>query len=553
MPLKFEKHFTPNEMPAIWGSPAKPDFPNKIRLIYGIGFVVALVTASLQNNLIIAYIPYLQGDYGFTPTQGACVTAAYYMGNVWTTIMLFRLRQHFGLKIFFICIFVGLLLSQFLELMYSNFSVVIFARFIGGVVGGGINVLTIYYALEMLPPKQRYLLFPISIGLIQIGSVLSRFIVAYFSISDYPHLMLYFEAGICIIAFCVSLLIELPPSQIDKAFLLEDSSIVFYALATAICCFIFSVGNIVWWHHSYIAYGLCIAIVSFGIFFLIEFFKKRPFINLKFLTNIQLIEVALAAAFVHMCLAEQSTGATGLFKNVLGFSDYQLMDYYGILTLGALCGGIACIMIYHYERSHGMILFAAFLIPLGSFLSTKLSIDMLPSNLYLWQFLIAFASVFFIGPLMVNGIILGYARRINHLVTFAAIFTFSQGVFGLLGSAIIGFFIQTQTMQHIQNLLNHSFQANNLIQRFKGDFYEELNKQAGILAYGDLFFYIGVIGACIFLVLASRYVYFKLLSSNSIQRELNILKTKSINSNLKTAQFLEKLNNKETKSIRRIQ
>lgn len=154
MPLKFEKHFTPNEMPSIWGSPAKPDFPNKIRLIYGIGFVVALVTASLQNNLIIAYIPYLQGDYDFTPTQGACVTAAYYMGNVWTTIMLFRLRQHFGLKIFFICIFVGLLLSQFLELMYSNFSVVIFARFIGGVVGGGINVLTIYYALEMLPPPQ---------------------------------------------------------------------------------------------------------------------------------------------------------------------------------------------------------------------------------------------------------------------------------------------------------------------------------------------------------------------------------------------------------------
>ena len=201
MPLKFEKHFTPNEMPSIWGSPAKPDFPNKIRLIYGIGFVVALVTASLQNNLIIAYIPYLQGDYGFTPTQGACVTAAYYMGNVWTTIMLFRLRQHFGLKIFFICIFVGLLLSQFLELMYSNFSVVIFARFIGGVVGGGINVLTIYYALEMLPPKQRYLLFPISIGLIQIGPVLSRFIVAYFSISDYPHLMLCFEAGICILLF----------------------------------------------------------------------------------------------------------------------------------------------------------------------------------------------------------------------------------------------------------------------------------------------------------------------------------------------------------------
>lgn len=29
MSLKFEKHFTPNKMPSIWGSPAKPDFQTK--------------------------------------------------------------------------------------------------------------------------------------------------------------------------------------------------------------------------------------------------------------------------------------------------------------------------------------------------------------------------------------------------------------------------------------------------------------------------------------------------------------------------------------------
>ncbi len=178
---------------------------------------------------------------------------------------------------------------------------------------------------------------------------------------------------------------------------------------------------------------------------------------------------------------------------------------------------------------------------------------MLPSNLYLGQFLIAFASVFFIGPLMVNGILMGFARRAIHLITFAAIFTFSQGVFGLLGSAIIGYFVESRTAQYLQNLINHSPYSQSTTQILGDTLESEMIKQAGILAYGDLFFYIGVIGTFIFLVLASRYVYFKLLSSNSIQRELNILKTKSINSNLKTAQFLEKLNNKETKSIRRIQ
>ena len=97
MPLSIKERFKPNEMPSIWGSPAKPNLPSSLRLLYGVAFAIILITASLQNNLIIAYIDYLQGDFGFTPLQGGCVSAAYYMGNVWTTILLFRFRQHFGL------------------------------------------------------------------------------------------------------------------------------------------------------------------------------------------------------------------------------------------------------------------------------------------------------------------------------------------------------------------------------------------------------------------------------------------------------------------------
>ena len=102
------------------------------------------------------------------------------------------------------------------------------------------------------------------------------------------------------------------------------------------------------------------------------------------------------------------------------------MGYYRILTLGALGGGLGCLCIHNYERSYGMVLFAAALIPIGSFLSMNLSIGMLPSNIYLGQFLIAFASVFFIGPLLANGIILGVVRGTNYVITFAVIFTFSQ-------------------------------------------------------------------------------------------------------------------------------
>ncbi|WP_394995064.1 hypothetical protein [uncultured Helicobacter sp.] len=279
---------------------------------------------------------------------------------------------------------------------------------------------------------------------------------------------------------------------------------------------------------------MCIALISFGLFFIAEFFKKRPFIHLKFLLNFQLIELALAAAFVRMCLAEQSTGATGLLHNVLGFSNYQLMGYYGILTLGALFGGILCLCIYNYERSHGMILFAAALIPLESFLSLNLTPSMLPSDVYLGQFLIAFASVFFIGPLLVNGIVLGFARGTNYVITFAIIFTFSQGVFGLFGSALIGYFVRYESTQIAQDLITHNL-TNPLFSAQGGDV---LERHAGVLAYGDLFFAIGVIGSVIFALLAVRYVYFK-LTTNSLRRELDILKNRAIHNNAKTAEILK--------------
>lgn len=70
MPLSIKERFKPNEMPSIWGSPAKPNLPSSLRLLYGVAFAIILITASLQNNLIIAYIDYLQGDFGFTPPAG---------------------------------------------------------------------------------------------------------------------------------------------------------------------------------------------------------------------------------------------------------------------------------------------------------------------------------------------------------------------------------------------------------------------------------------------------------------------------------------------------
>ena len=259
--------------------------------------------------------------------------------------------------------------------------------------------------------------------------------------------------------------------------------------------------------------------------------------NLRFIFNIHLLEVAICGEFVRMCLAEQTTGAAGLFRDVLGFSDYQLSSYYGVVSLGALCGGILCAMVMQYTRVYGMILSAVGMIVIGSFLSIKLSINIMTHDLYLGQFLIAAASVFFIGPLMTNGLLLGLARGVNYIMTFAAVFLFSQGVFGLLGSSLINYFIKIRTSQHLQDIINHT--------PFISDLESSLAlKEAGVLAYADLFYLIGVCSLILFIILLVRYIRFRLISSHPIGRELKILKTKTIMANersVKISKNLEKI------------
>ena len=537
MPMQFSEVLKPHELPAAWGSPAKPDLPLKVRFIYGIGWFILLIVGSLQNNLIIAYIRELQGELGLSPFEASCVSAAYYMGNVWVTVVLFKFRQHYGLRIFFFVIFCILIAVNLLELFYKDFSIILIARFGNGLVGSGLSILTIFYALEMLGAKFRPLMFPLSVGLIQIGAALSRFITAFMSVNDSPYLMNFFETGLVLLAFGVFVLIELPPSRVDKSFYWADFSIIFYAIASAICCFVFSVVTIIWWNYDFIAYLLCIAMICFGVFFIIEYFKKYPFINLKFIFNIHLLEVAICGAFVRMCLAEQTTGAAGLFRDVLGFSDYQLSSYYGVVSLGALCGGILCTLTMQYVRVYGMILSAIGMIVIGSFLSIRLSIYVMPHDLYLGQFLIAAASVFFIGPLMTNGLLLGLARGVNYIMTFAAVFLFSQGVFGLLGSSLINYFIKIRTSQHLQDIINHTpFISNSEV-----SFHTLASKEAGILAYQDLFYLIGICSLVLFIILLIRYLRFKLMAFHPIGRELKILKNKSIMANERSAKILNQL------------
>ncbi|PAF53762.1 hypothetical protein BKH42_04525 [Helicobacter sp. 13S00482-2] len=547
MPQNLNEVLKPNEMPSFWGSVARPELPTKIKLVYALGWLVALFAAGLQNNLTIANINQIQGYLGITPAEGAILTACYYMGYAWTSVVLFKIRQQFGMRVFFGGVVIVLCIAHIIQMFSNNFYVYAFSRFLNGLVGSGLSTFCAYYAMQMLPKTKTYLVMCVSVGLMQVGSPFARWLDPFLMLGEDAHLVAFIDTGTTLFVLAAYLLIELPPSQLGKAFSIRDiPSLSLYAIGTATCCLIFSLGTIIWWDKPWIAYGTCIGVTCIVGFFLIEINRTRPLINFSFVGTLQVFKLALAGAFARMCLTEQTTGATGLFRNVLGYSDYQLADYYGIVTLGALFGGLSCIVVMGYKRTSIILILSFAMLIVGSFASTNLSPQITPAQLYIPQFLIAAASVFFIGPLFAEGIIVSLSRGGGYVLTFIAIFSFSQSVFGQFGSALVSYFIKVRTASRLQDIINHTPETN-LALNINPDFITQITKQAGVMAYSDLFCIVGYIAIGIFLFLVLHWLYFAVGKKTAVDRELAILGRRTAIANLRTKTFLDELEKRNLK------
>lgn len=539
----------PNEMPSFWGSVARPELPTKIKLVYALGWIVALFAAGLQNNLTIANINQIQGYLGITPAEGAILTACYYMGYAWTSVVLFKIRQQFGMRIFFGGVVSILCVAHIIQMFSDSFYIYAFSRFLNGLVGSGLSTFCAYYAMQMLPKTKTYLVMCVSVGLMQVGSPFARWLDPYLMLGEDAHLVAFIDMGTTLFVLAAYLLIELPPSQLGKAFSIKDiPSLTLYAIGTATFCLIFSVGNIIWWDKPWIAYGMCIGIVCIVGFFLIEINRDKPLINFSFVGTLQVFKLALAGAFARMCLTEQTTGATGLFRNVLGYTDYQLANYYGVVALGALFGGISCIAMMGYKRTSVILILSFIMLIIGSFASTDLSPSITPAQLYIPQFLIAAASVFFIGPLFAEGIVVSLPRGGGYVLTFIAIFSFSQSVFGQLGSALVTTFIKVRTASRLQDIINHAPDTSPALS-VNPDFITEMTKQAGVMAYSDLFAIVGYIAIGIFLFLFLHWLYYAISKKTAVDRELAILGHKTAIANLKTKAFLDEFEKRHLQEL----
>ena len=534
--------FKPHEMPILPGSPANPDHPTRRRAAYlAIGVFIGLVGGT-QNGFLLANTPALQAEFALTPVEAGWMTVAFYATYATMSMLLFRVRQEFGIQLFVRWAMAGLVLANFVQLIGPGYHAELAARAVAGVAASGLSALTIYYLMQGLPPAMRTVGLVLSLGLAQIAFPLTRALSPALLVDgDMAHVF-QFQFALSVLGFAFVYLLRLPPGIRKLTFEpLDIPSMALFVLGVASLCAFLIQGRIVWWDAPWLGYAVALAVIGLGGCLLIEANRRSPMLDLSWLSSRAILSIAAIGATVRILVAEQGFGASGMFA-ALGYGNEQLTGYFWVLTGATVAGMVLSVIRLDPKDLTRPVLFAVLVICVAALADTRTGMMSRPQDLYLSQAAIAFAAVFAMGPVLMQGMLRALAAGQNTIISFIAIFSLSQSVGGLAGIALLSGFHTVRLKTHLIDAgttlamsnaqLSQAFsnaaqrtaplqQDPALVQQAtSASISAQIGREAAVLAFNDVFFLIGTLSALTFVALLVPWVINKIRGRNPLAKEL---------------------------------
>ncbi len=556
--MSTEYQFKPHERPMMVGSPANPDHPTRRKFFYLIIGIFIGLTASFLNGLLAANLSQIQGEFGLTPVEGGWISVAYNMTNACITVLLYKIRQQFGMSLFSKITMFFLLAATSLQWLASSvfletsfgvwiepYYLELVARGLSGIVASAMTVLSIFYCLQGMPVAKRISGLILGFGLVQFGIPLSRIISPYLAADGSLNTLFLFEFGLVLVCFSLINLLELPAGITEKVFeKLDIVSFALFAVGLAALCVFLVQGRILWWTTPWLSTPLIIAVVTIIPALWIETHRKNPMLQVRWMRSRTIIAFTITGAVMRILLSEQTVGAAGLLAN-LGYGNDQLVTFYVVVLAASALALVTSIFTTNAMDLRRPVIFAVSLIALGAWLDTGASLNSTPSMFYFSQFLIAFAAVYFMGPMVFEGMFRAIANGPAYIISFSVIFGISQTIGGLAGAAAIQAFTTIRMQMHYADMVSslnlgdpglaaqvagaQGALAGQITDRAQagstamGQVLQGIQRQATVAAYDDLFFIIGTIATITALLLLMNYLYYRYHKRNPLAKELAAL------------------------------
>ncbi len=528
------------------GSPATPTHPMARRVGYAaIGVLVGL-TAGLSNGLLVGNLSQIQGALGLTSVEAAWLTATYSMTNVCTSFMLIKFRQQFGLQRMTRVFLLGFVAISGIQVLVHSYGVELAVRALAGIIAAGFTPLGSFYIMQAMPAKARLGGMILGIGVTQVALPLARVISPVLLVHGEIGNLYLFEFALSLICLGSMALLRLPPSETANVFeKLDFATFALFAPGMMLLLAVLTQGRIVWWTTPWIGYASVAAVVLIGLAMAIEHNRASPLLNTRWMRTRGVLRFAFVAGIMRLLLGEQSIGTTGLLT-VVGMGNDQLVMLNAVLVAATIVGVAASVMTLNPNDLVRPIALSVLLIAIGSWLDSSSSNLTRPAQFFVTQAMIGFAAAYFLGPVMLAGVLRALAKGPSHMVSFSAVFSIAQQLGGLGGSAALGTYQIVRERHHFSNLVEGMAATDPQIalrvQQLGGAYgrvltdpvllhtqglqllTQQVTREANILAYNDVFRLFAVLSAMVFVYLAGRWLYLWWYEINPLEAELEALK-----------------------------
>lgn len=453
------REWLPHERPMLPGSPSTPLHSMPRRMVYLLVGILITITGGLGNALVVANLQNLQGVLGATSVEIAWLPAAYMMTNLSINLLLVKVRQQFGLRLFAEPLIALYALICFAHLFAHDFSTAMAVRAAHGIAGAALTTLGFLYMIQGFPQKIRLNGLVLAIGVSQLAMPMARLFSADLLEIDEWRGLYTFELGLALLSLAAVLWLKLPPSDRTRVFEKKDFlTFSLFAPGMALLAAVLSLGRYVWWLEApWVGVCLALGIALIAAALWVEHRRDNPLIDTRWLSGWRIARIFMVIILIRIIATEQSTGAVG-FMQSFGLTNEQLDGLFQWVMAGTVLGMFVSAAVVHPKRLIFPVLAGVGLMGAAALMDAFATNVTRPENLYASQFLMAFGATLCIGPSMV-AIISDVIPRPRVFVSFVAMFGLSQNLGGLIGGALVGTFQISREKYHSSQLTEHMTMA----------------------------------------------------------------------------------------------
>lgn len=443
-----------HEKPTLPGSPAQLSHSLAIRIAYACVAVLIGLTGGLGTALVTANLPAIQGQLGLTPMEGAWLPVSYVMVNLTANLLAYKFRQQYGIRMF---AELGLGLYALLALLHvfvEGWEMALLVRGASGFAGAAASTLAVLYMIQAFPRSHTPAALIIGLSLSQMATPVAWLLSpALLDLHTWPALYA-LEAGLALCAVAAVVALKLPAGV--RLHVFEPLDFLTFALAApgfALLASVLAQGLNGWWlDTAWLGWALIGAVVLLTGAAAVELRRSNPILKLRWLLNQSTLRFVMGALMMRFLLSEQTYGAIG-FLRAQGMGPDQLHSLYAVMLAGLICGMATSAITFGPKTNVAQILLSVVLIGLAGLLDLQSTSQSRPHDFFVSQFMLSFAAAMFLGPLLLIGFKQVLAHGTDHMITFLILFSATQSLGGLAGTAVLGTLQAQRTQVHL-NALN---------------------------------------------------------------------------------------------------